>query len=959
VTISDRALPGAVISVAPWPRDAARSASAYAPDALALCTLVALGAWLFRAHLLGRAVYIGDADRLNTFLNILKYQVERIRDGEVPGWSEFMFMGQHQLALPYTFPNPLTYATAFVPSQNLYWVAGVVSCALLILAGCTAYLFIKDSCRDLFPAFIGAALYQLSSLSVLKISQNDMSFAVLVHLPVMLLLLRRATDRAGRLTFCALAIVLASLLWFTFLQKAAYALMLAGAYAAYRSLWWRQWRPVLTFAASLVVALIAASPRLYMVAQEFALLQRTPVGFRAENFDALYEFQNIRPREILRWFDDGIFGRFPTEAAAIGNNINLHEGLLLHTSAFAAFLVVLGVVRFRGEWFRLLRGKDEDAAFHLWCLAFVLSVLLVKPVLHALYLLFGKLDFTHARIVVAGLLPVCTLVAMVLRDWRGESVGLSQRHQRLWPLLAGGLVAAGVLLSIHAASRKVDPPRLLIDEPLSYLTRAAAQGLLWRKVRLQPMAPTALVAERESPSAVALSWRDGAGETETRIEMSTQDGDFIVIGGTGPNRTVYRVGDLNPHSAYRFRVRGCNGEWCSRYSPEARASPWAGGGAVAPPVLSDGDPGATWILAGRLVRLEASALAFVLLVVALWSATNWRSGRLALTYGLGLIMVIEAGAATDFQLNGAHTRLRSVPFQGNNFLAVGSGQLHVPNASVVAALGARLEVDRYRSVIVCDPQRFQTFCAPHLSHFWRLRVAEGYSSGVPLRLARLPWPDGVLSLRALSFASAADLPWPLLALLNVKYAVTTTLPWYLNAAGDSPGAVPTEDDISVNPFPVVPRIFFAASVEPATTMSDAVDRLRRSVLDRHRPQDVTKQSIAEGMPAPAQFATEGEIRATYESDRVLVHVDPSSRPRLLVLNELHHPAWRGFSGTQELPVFPTNVVMRGLVVPPGVAHVEFRFVPFLYTRGAAACLLAAIVVLVAGAWCFRGRSGAA
>jgi hypothetical protein len=89
---------------------------AHAGDVGAGVALLALGVWLFRRHLSGAAVFIGDSDRLNTFLNVLTHQVDGIRRGDLAAWDDRMFMGMNVAALPYTFPSPLTYLTALAPA---------------------------------------------------------------------------------------------------------------------------------------------------------------------------------------------------------------------------------------------------------------------------------------------------------------------------------------------------------------------------------------------------------------------------------------------------------------------------------------------------------------------------------------------------------------------------------------------------------------------------------------------------------------------------------------------------------------------------------------------------------------------------------------------------------------------------------------------------------------------------
>jgi hypothetical protein len=90
------------------------------------------------------------------------------------------------------------------------------------------------------------------------------------------------------------------MLYFTFSQKVLYELGLAGAYALYRAFWTRSADPVLTATGAGTIAVIAAFPRLWTVVRELRWIERPAVSYRPGDFDSLYEFQNIQPREILR-----------------------------------------------------------------------------------------------------------------------------------------------------------------------------------------------------------------------------------------------------------------------------------------------------------------------------------------------------------------------------------------------------------------------------------------------------------------------------------------------------------------------------------------------------------------------------------------------------------------------------------------------------------------------------------
>jgi len=67
-------------------------------------------------------------------------------------------------------------------------------------------------------------------------------------------------------------------LWFMFLQKAAYALLLGGGYAL--TLAWREinWRPLAIFGGGVIVAIVSASPRIIALWRELTLVDRKTPG---------------------------------------------------------------------------------------------------------------------------------------------------------------------------------------------------------------------------------------------------------------------------------------------------------------------------------------------------------------------------------------------------------------------------------------------------------------------------------------------------------------------------------------------------------------------------------------------------------------------------------------------------------------------------------------------------------
>jgi len=81
---------------------------------------------------------------------------------------------------------------------------------------------------------------------------------------------------------------------------------------------------------------------------------------------------------------------------------------------------------------------------------------------------------------------------------------------------------------------------------------------------------------------------------------------------------------------------------------------------------------------------------------------------------------------------------------------------------------------------------------------------------------------------------------------------------------------------------------------------------------------------------------------SYRGDVINVRVTPSSQERFLVLGETYNPQWRVYAGGVRSATIPTNLVMNGVLIPPGLDRVEVRFEPFSSQRLASFMTAAAV-----------------
>ena len=800
-------------------------------DWLAIAALAAAPVVFFWPHLAGDATFIGDSDRLSHHLTWLQHLAAGLREGRIPTWNEAVFGGYSTVALPYAFPNPLVLVALLWPASGIVYAAGVTSMLLLVLCGFAGYALMRALTGEPFTAFCGAATYALAAPGILRLGQGDGTYLVYAMTP--LLLLPVVQMQPGRLRGCylLLALSLAFLLATGFLQGIVYSLVLLAVVALFVSFRRRDWRALALVAGSCAIAVAIALPRIIGVGREFASSVR-PYGEQvAPDFETVYRAANlVYPSQILRWLDDRIFGLTMPEVNLHNSGINLHEGLILYSSSFAAFLVLFGVLRHAPAWIGRQRLRGDVAPALVLFLLFAIFVALTKAGYWVMYQLLFHIDFFHGRITSAAALAQAGLVAIFLFHLAGGDVAKRPLYPAMrWMVACGAMGLAGV-------------------------------------------------------AALELAARSFSGyERLSRLE------------------------------------------------------------ALGPPVT---------LTHAAVFRIGASLVLFVFLLVLIFLFRRRAEVRAGLACVLGFLAVGQALVHAREQIAGPQLQTDKPPFLEPVRLLAKGDEFHWPTAQARQALGKTLETDRYRIAVVCDRAVIQVPCATFLANFWGLRAVEGYVSSIPLRIAVLPW-GAAMSLRYVTFWSGDSLPWSLLGLLNVKHAIQATPALVTNSLRGADGrlreAGPQDVGILHNTLPVTPRVFFAESVEPVANIDEALNRLFPEGKVDQRGYDVVGRSYAEGYSGPVRFARDGVIRARFVDQDAQFDFMPSDQPRFLVVNERFDGDWRAYAGDAELRIYPTNVFMRGVAVPPGAGSVRLHYRPFVQTPMAAAISLLGVALLAFGA----------
>jgi hypothetical protein len=845
--------------------------------------------FLFRLSLFAGWTFIGDSDRLNTILNARLFEVVALeKRGSIPFWSDQQLMGYSIVSLHWmlTTFSPMPYLLALLPTSEILHALAAFSALLLGLTIGGTYWLLGAYSTHPGARIVGALLFGLGAVTLHKMSQLDLSFTAIAAMPFLLLLVRETRRETAVRVFLMSTVLWAGLIAYTILQEIAYIAMLCGTYALYRSARLRDLWPVLVAGLAVACAVTIAAPRLVTVAVEIPDLARTTVNVQTA------------PVEVLRYFGDGLLGRTHDENEAVrGATLNLHEGVQVLTSALGAWATIMaglvarsGVARAWGIGLILLLST----ALALWWRPFYDSLGRFEP--------FSR----ELRVVVMN----------------AVLIGLP-----LWFL-------ASVLMG-KAPCADADSPRAATDDE----TPAAIQDTPF----FLGFATLGLAAILLPEARAVLYYgfmRMDFQHARLSLVVALPLAALVTIvlsrflpSPAGPATTRWLGAGLTLGLAL----------WLARET--AAGLLVAQLGEVMEPLRPR-----------RLLTVEVVRVATSLVVMlAAFSLLVSRARRPLLACAGGVLagwIVLESLSAAEFRLNGPHIRQHAVPFESLNYMLAPPGRFRVPTVEERDALRRRLETDQYRAVLQQEPQQFPALVDSHLASFWDLRLIEGYITGLPRRFTLLPLNETIYTAHHLDVNTRHSIPWSLLAALNVKYVVAVDQSlWYNPAPG---GAVPPLDverlRIQENPHPVAPRAFFAARVSPAGDPP----RLPGDTGERPPPESLTipdprAHSVVEGLGPERTFATDGTLDASFDGDWVRVRVEPSADERFLVINERYYPGWRATVDGRPAEIYPTNIVMSGLLVSAGATSVELHYVPFI-ASGYGLALLATGLAMTALAW---------
>ncbi len=192
---------------------------------------------------------------------------------------------------------------------------------------------------------------------------------------------------------------------------------------------------------------------------------------------------------------------------------------------------------------------------------------------------------------------------------------------------------------------------------------------------------------------------------------------------------------------------------------------------------------------------------------------------------------------------------------------------------------------------------------------------------------------------------------PIVDVLNVRYIITRTedvprlaaIPKFRHIAS-LPGSELFENTS------VFPRFFLVHQAQVAGSLAEARDLILRNQIDLRQAAIVDKT-----MELAASDGSGDRVETLrYEPNALEVSTN-TSRGGLLVLSETYYPGWKAWVDDQAAPIHPTDIALRGVIVPAGTHRVRMEFRPLILPISLGISFATAILLAIS-AFVYRHRA---
>jgi uncharacterized membrane protein YfhO len=181
---------------------------------------------------------------------------------------------------------------------------------------------------------------------------------------------------------------------------------------------------------------------------------------------------------------------------------------------------------------------------------------------------------------------------------------------------------------------------------------------------------------------------------------------------------------------------------------------------------------------------------------------------------------------------------------------------------------------------------------------------------------------------------------PILSSLNVKYLLVPSGVQPHIGANFKPVYANQEVRVYEN-TQVYPRAYFVEAVQAESDPRAVLNRVTAAGFDGRR------EALVEGAPPsalPAPTSAPAQVSITRYTPNAISLTTATSEPRFLVLSEMYFPGWYADVDGASTPIYRTNYLFRGVLVPAGQHTISFVYRPASALIGAAVSILALVVI---------------
>ena len=917
---------------------------------------------LFWPLLLTNRILVG-IDFFNYFMPYWDYAAEALREGRLPLWNPYLFLGVPFLANP----SAAVLYPLHWPLRLLLWAPRALATSFAIhvwLGGVFVYALARRSLRlGRLSAGIAAVVW-MGSGYVGGQAEHISHLSTIAWLPLALLLLDLATEshpRPIRWVYTALLSLVLGLMLLAGHAQLAYigfvGLGLYALYLAFAPAWaqrraglqaaWGEMRgpPLATFSLALMLGLALAAVQLAPTAE----LSRLSIRSGGLTYREAVSF-SLRPRTLLY-----------TLLPAYGQSLEEAFG----TPAFTEFVAYVGVI---GLVLALLGARRAAQARQgrFFAALSVVGLALAFGGFNPLYfILYEVLPGFGLFRVPARWLALYTLAAALLAGVGAETLtrsGLSWPRLRAKVAFPGGLVAAGFLLWL----RKPEPVTwalwggfavlawLLCREAVwlkgPRLARAgflavAVAGELWLAGRMLPHAhPTAPEAASSLRTATAALLRDDSIWRFLSLSGLTFDtGDLPEIkqlfAGQLSAKEIYDLvvatkekEILAPNLSLLYRVAAVDGYDggvlpLQRYVllqrlflPPERLSP---DGRLREQLQE--------IPPSRLLNLLNVKYVITDKVDDLWLDDVYYDLELTATLQRGHVEEVTAAPAPTLSA----TALGIVSY-------LRGGENLPDGAAVGEIILTDAEGREERLAVRAGMETAEGLYRPGLAHR-QARIGRDAPAGHDY-IAMLPLSGGPLTPTRVTLRLLADEgAWVVRGMSLVDTRTGAHRP-VLVSTEQRLRRVHSGDVKVYENLDLLPRAYV---VHRARVIAE--DEAALAVLADPAFDPASEVVIAEGeaLSDAAGAADEAVHIVAYGPERVVIAAT-LSRPGYLVLGDTYYPGWQAMVDGVSVAVRRANLLLRAVYLPPGSHRVEFVYAPSTLRWGALVSALA--LATISGMW---------